>query len=656
MINKLRKFVEYFIREDIFDAWKKNYLFWKNKLYLSLKSSTSKEEIEAIIDEYFPFLPRTNKIPSDINVLLATYSSYPITCSVIPKGNSPEDIEGAKQLQNLINHFIIENKLDVNGTNFQKLIINAILYGVPALYVGYEMSDEIWILPNEEIANKVSYVATPITPFNFFYNPYIEDYSRQTELFIIREYDVDTARALFGSSISTSKFEYAFHSYVESNPDMVTIIEYFSKPKVVMKDNERVIEAGKHIIMDNSGKVIYEEDNYYEYLPVVYSTFYAGQGSYAGRSIMDEARIYETLRNILVSMLIENALRSQGYILAPEGAMEDVLELNPRKVLTYKIDITGRENKPELVSFPSIDSATYNLYSIIKGEKSEITTISPADYGRFSSATSGRAREIERASLEVLRYPNFVPIKEVYTLMTKKLISDVMIDHFKLFQSIELVKSLGTDGAIKFIGFSQSKIPLKAEYEVQIRYGDEAFPTKRELIGMAIQEAYSILSQDPNNITARQIIDEVYDRSGLGFLNRFRKKDMEQAEFENEIIKQLASIIELDYLLDVFSGKISFDEFIMNYGEQYNQAMKMLDAITPKVWENHNIHIQVHSYLVKTKEYIDYPRWLKIVLDEKLLMHYEMLGGAWNMPGNPLQRTIQKILKGGEENAEKKEK
>lgn len=624
---------------DKFPKWKRNYLFYNNQMWVSIDSTGNVEDLaeDEDINELFPFRVKANRIPNDAHVLVASFMSRPPYITAIPRTASDDDKEKAEYTQRFIEALFWEQGLFDH--KLYDLLLKYVLFGTVGIFKGYELGYEYDIPDvNGKPLRKVRYVLRPLTPFEFMFDPHIEDYDDQIDCFLIRTLNRDIAKEWY-PNIEVSNYPYTFDRFVKNRDDKetVVIIEYYRRAKGQG-------DKGKLIKFDYSGNILYEGDNPYgEHLPVVYASYFKVPGSYIGRTPIDIGRVLQSVQNIIWSLMLHNMMLAGNFIgLAPEGSIPDDVKIEPGSFIFYDPTLVGQNQIPKLQPGPGIPQSWQAIYELLRREYQDSLTIHEIDYGRAPASASGKARELSKLYSEYIKTPNAKPLEYMFRKVAELVIYDVQKDVYGYWDKQRIMRYLGDDDEPIILEFKKEKI---TQADIVVKLGTELPYTKQQMTELALQDALQRLAKDPKDYEAKKIVEEFYRKAGIGYLVVDRSRDEKMAKAENKIIKEELLKLKLDGFEDIIGAEPEVVEaWLEAHKDEMAKLKEILDKIEPKPWDDHKMHLEVHYEIVKSPEFLEYPNWARIFITAMIEQHMAMMGGVFSQPGNMLQSVLQKQI------------
>jgi len=641
LFNKFTKYQNKMV--PYYRRWKKNYLFYNNKMWVSVDDKgkvLDAEQLESIAN-ILKFRVKGNRLLSDIYAVIASLMQSKPYITVLPKTSGDDDKEKSIYTTKFLNAFMYEQGLF--SDKYQWLLLKGLLYGTPAVFVGYEKTHYVVDYDdNGEPLYNLRYIVRPISPFDFVVNPDIENYDDQIDVYYLRTMNKEVAEKLY-PDITIGTNEYSEAKYVKDNNEVITLIEYYRRS---FGGRDR----GELVRMTNDGTILYEGENPYgEELPVIYSQYYKIPGHAYGKSPVDVAKVWESIRNLTWSLMLQNQMIAGNIIaIAPDGAFPEDINIAPGSVITYDPTATGQNNIPKLWQGQGITSGWEAIYSQITQEYQDAMTTHDIYYGRAPASASGKAKELTRAYVDFLKYPAQMAFQDVLKRMANKVIKDVQADVFKYWDDERIMRYLGDDDQWVIFNFTKQKIDAG---DIEVRIGKDLPYTKEQFTELVFQNALQRLASDPKDWETKKIVEEFYTKMGIGYLVVDRSKDEKMAKYENRIILYELTELDLDGFEDLLKldmqderAKILAQQWVELHKEQLTILEKLTEIITPKDWDDHKVHLQIHYDIVKSPEFYALPEWLRYIITVMIEQHRQMLGGVFSEQGSTVQKIIQKTI------------
>lgn len=589
-------------------SWRINYEMYNNKRFIS--SDSNDEELTRL----FEYAVKYNRILPDIHRIANTLKDNKPRISVIPKTSKREDIMKAEYLQNFLTAFF--KKYGLFSDNLSEIHFRRLLYGAVGVYSGY-------IRDGDEL----SYGIKVLSPHEFFFAPDIKSYDDHKYCYMVTFVENKEGNTSYFSEL---KFEF----YEPDKYDV--IIDYFEK-------------GGKHLRFNSSGEVLLSEDNPYgDRLPIVYSYYYYRPRKYLGYGVVDEWRVPQSVLNILLSRIVDGALKSGLVAFAPAGSIDEDIKLGSGRIITYDANITGGNNLPQLHNIEGVSQSMLAVFELVNQLYELITPIFPIETGQLPSYASGSSKQAELNLAMYSRSFSFLSVDEMFVRLANNIIRDISDDVYSYFTTEKTFEFINDEEKREVYEFSRLKI-TDADIIVSV---SDALPVDSESLGTIAFTMMLERAKNPSDYEANKFLEELYRRYGLKYVSN-RNRDIERAREENKIIQQIldSDITDTDikYYLNTLSQGMSVDEMRQIFGDKKIREMdaflELINKIDPKPYDNHMIHLDVHYDIVKSPEFLKYPAYKRMIIEEMINKHMQMAGGLWSEQGSPINAVTQKIIK-----------
>jgi hypothetical protein len=590
------------------DIWrfKVNQDFYDNKRFISSDNADA-------LEREFKHLIRVNKMLSDLHIVANSLKDNKPSISVVPKSSSREDIEKAEQLQRFLYAFFHKHKF--YDENLYKLHIKRLLFGTVGVFSGY-VND----------GNNLDYKLKILSPFEFFFDPDIEDYFEQKYCYLLTFVKTD-------NRVSTP-FDNLKIGFVE--PDFYDVyVDYFER-------------GGKHKRFDSKGNLILEEDNPYgDRLPVVYAFYYYRPHKYLGYGLADIWRVYQSVLNIILSKFVKDGLTSGVIAIAPRGALDEDIELGDGKILMYDSAVAGINNIPKIDKIEALPQSLAYVYNLIQQLYMTSAPLFPVETGEISSYASGTSKQAEMLSAQVSSSFAFHSMNAMFTTLARNIIEDIRDDKFGYFTEQQIFEYIGDENEYYKYTYKDLK---DFDADVYITVSD-ILPVDTQTLGTLAFTQMVERSKNPVDYEAQKFMSELYKRYNIAYVTN-RSRDENVARFENTIIEKILDLkisdVDIQLLMDMFARN-DLDAIEKTMGgakyEAFHNLIEYLKKIEPKSYDNHVIHLEVHYDVVKTPAYKNAEEWKQKIIDTMIDIHRQMAGGGWSEKGSILNSLVQKIVK-----------
>ncbi len=589
------------------DIWrfKVNQDFYDNKRFISSDNAEA-------LEREFKHLIRVNKMLSDLHIVANSLKDNKPSISVIPKSSSREDIEKSEQLQRFLYAFFHKNRF--YDENLYKLHIKRLLFGTAGVYSGY-VND----------GNNLDYKLKILSPFEFFFDPDVEDYNEQKYCYLLTFVKTD--------KMVNTPFDNLKIGFIE--PEYIDVyVDYFER-------------NGKHKRFDSKGNLILEEENPYgERLPVVYAFYYYRPHKYLGYGLADVWRVYQSVLNIIMSKFVKDGLTSGVVAIAPRGAFDEDIELGDGKILAYDSAVAGINNIPKIDKIEALPQSLVYVYNLVQQLYSSSAPLFPVETGEISSYASGTSKRAEMMSVQVSRSFAFHSMNAMFTTLARNIIEDIKDDKFGYFTEQQVFEYIGDENEYYRYTYKDLK---DFDADVYITVSD-ILPVDTQTLGTLAFTQMVERSKNPIDYEAQKFMSELYKRYNIAYVTN-RSRDENVARFENSIIEKILDMKLSDTDVQLLLGMLSQNDLdsienIMGgakYGAFHN-LIEYIRKIEPKNYDNHIIHLEVHYDVIKTPTYKNAEEWKQKIIDTMIDIHRQMAGGGWSEKGSLINSVVQKLI------------
>jgi len=488
--------------------------------------------------------------------------------------------------------------------------------------VGYTNDLTLYKLEDEEFF-EVKFTIKAISPFEFYIDPYVEDWGEHQFVYVLHSIPAVIAKKLYGIEKTAQPIPTPFTSDQQVNT--VQILEYYDFEKIV--------------VMDTEGNVLEEKENFYGRLPIFGSPFIRVPGRAYGFSLIEEVRPLIVLQNLLLTIVMHEALAG-NLLIVPQGAIaEGEITLSPG---IQKIEINPMMSgaiTPRVESLSKIDAQTISVFDAVNAIYNRLLHLSSIDLGLARASESGRARELQKLVSAQMKAVPLEQLTRVYEDMFTFVLTLANKDHLGYFKRHRYFTT--QDGA-RHIVLNYTKIPKPSDIRVRVTLTPDI--SQPSAIGdLLLAHSLDRLKQNPADRDARDMLKRLLaqtDKTHLLF------EDDSDSKAISECIKDLRQFAK------DLRGFPTHDELQAGASLTPEQQEKLdkwrriiLSRWQAKPYHNHELWISRLKDLALSPEVIkNWHPLVREVIDALITQHMGMRGGVWSEQGSPQQKLLQAIL------------
>ena len=553
--------------------WIENWLFyageqWKvfDQKRRSLRDWADDPELSKVLH----FRVKSNRITQDVQRIVAFMMRVEPWIEVVPKTIESED-RAIAQVQTAVIQYVFQ-KNRFSDVRYRKFLTHYVAYGIGALFVGKKKLDEIigWI--DNQPVRDVDIGIDIISPFEFWVDPYIDEWDKHEHLFIGRKMTVEQAEAIFGRPIAPNYQEIHVLDMVTgmSPPqDIVLVIEYYRRPSKWHKGTYAVFLPNGEILKKTEWPFPHNK------LPLVWGTYYhVPDCAYGLGGVVQNAKSLQKLLNFGYSLMLENLfLMGHGKILAPKGSIDANKVTNkPGEIIEY--EVSGIGLRPEVVQGIGLPGSFHDMMNRIIMEYNE--NVQVAEVLRGVAPATDPAKKVQIKTIQASEV--FVPSTAGLEFVLREAANMILALAKKLYSVKDQIRIVGRDMKPIIHKVNTAKWPDEAD--VAVKVGAQLPVSKQVMNQLQLEDAIARYRANPYDIEAQQIMEFYFQLAGVPFQSQRYIQDasLQKWEIEQMLEKKDVPVFE---------------------------------------WHNHDVHLAVLYTILKSPEFYE----LDPVVQRLLLAH-----------------------------------